>query len=71
MKYFILGMLFFTLAGCSALQPGSKKKLPSVELKDLGKASELKGNSWLNTDQPLRLKDQRGKVVLLDMWTFG
>jgi thiol-disulfide isomerase/thioredoxin len=24
----------------------------------------------LNTDVPLRLKDLRGKVVLLDMWTF-
>jgi hypothetical protein len=26
---------------------------------------------WLNTNEPLRLEDLRGKVVLLDMWTFG
>ena len=26
---------------------------------------------WLNTDDPLRLKELRGNVVLLDMWTFG
>lgn len=26
---------------------------------------------WINTDQPLRIKDLRGKVVLLEFWTFG
>jgi hypothetical protein len=28
------------------------------------------GMNWLNTEQPLRLKDLRGKLVLLDFWTF-
>jgi thiol-disulfide isomerase/thioredoxin/flagellar basal body rod protein FlgG len=26
---------------------------------------------WLNTDKPYSLKDFRGKIVLLDFWTFG
>jgi len=30
-----------------------------------------KGAAWLNTDKPLSLKALRGKVVLLDFWTYG
>jgi hypothetical protein len=40
-------------------------------LPDLGAAPELNNEVWLNTDQPLRLADLRGKVVLIDMWTYG
>jgi hypothetical protein len=42
-----------------------------MKLADLGEAPELLNQTWLNTDQPLRLVDLRGKVVLLEMWTFG
>lgn len=38
---------------------------------DLGAAPELTNQVWVNADAPLRLKDLRGKVVLIDMWTFG
>ena len=41
-----------------------------ADLPDLGAAPELTNKVWLNTDRPLRLADLRGKVVLLDMWTF-
>ena len=30
-----------------------------------------KGLPWLNTDQPLSLKQLRGKFVILDFWTLG
>jgi len=46
-------------------------KVPFVRLDDYGPAPELTNNVWLNTDKPLRLSDLRGKVVLLEMWTFG
>jgi thiol-disulfide isomerase/thioredoxin len=39
-------------------------------LRDYGPAPELTNESWLNVDRPLRLAALRGKVVLLDMWTF-
>ena len=28
------------------------------------------GLDWLNTDTPIRLSDLKGKLVLLDFWTF-
>jgi thiol-disulfide isomerase/thioredoxin/DNA-binding beta-propeller fold protein YncE len=35
------------------------------------KAPELEGGvEWLNTSGPIRLKDLRGKIVLLDFWTY-
>jgi hypothetical protein len=42
-----------------------------VELPNLGPAPELTNEVWLNTEQPLRLADLKGQVVLLEMWTFG
>jgi thiol-disulfide isomerase/thioredoxin len=38
---------------------------------ELGVAPELHDGVWLNTEQPLKLADLRGQVVLLEMWTFG
>jgi thiol-disulfide isomerase/thioredoxin len=38
---------------------------------DRVRAPELVGRGWLNTDgRQLRLADLRGKIVLLDFWTF-
>ncbi len=43
----------------------------AADLPDLGPAPELTNEVWINTPQPLRLADLHGKVVLLEMWTFG
>jgi len=51
--------------------PSSTPERFQSDLPDLGPAPELENEIWLNSDQPLRLANLGGKVVLLDMWTFG
>ena len=73
------GLLLFGLAACGAIttgtpEPESETSDPmptSASLPDLGPAPELTNEVWLNVDAPLRLADLRGKVVAIDMWTFG
>ncbi len=47
----------FHQAGASGLGPGAQ-------------APELKGGPWIG-GEPVKLEELRGKVVLLDMWTFA
>jgi len=43
----------------------------NVELPNLGPAPEFVGiTKWLNTDKPLKMSDLKGKVVLVDFWTY-
>ena len=28
------------------------------------------GLDWLNTDSPVSIKDLKGKIVILDFWTY-
>jgi len=73
----LLGLvLSHLLAACSGgPSPGGEEANVQPEvllsLPDLGPAPEFRSDIWLNLDKPLRLAELRGKVVLLDMWTFG
>ena len=53
------------------VQPTDPPQVIRAALGDFGLAPELENEIWLNTKQPLRLENLRGKVVLIDMWTFG
>lgn len=73
---FILSLaLLLSAAGASmssaqvTLSEGSLMPIPQ---EGRVRAPELTGGrGWLNTDRPLSLAALRGKVVLLDFWTYG
>jgi len=74
-KRFLFGLLAFILFGCASqnsTQPQTDSAMSKpASLPDLGPAPELTNDTWLNVDAPLRLADLRGKVVIVEMWTFG
>jgi thiol-disulfide isomerase/thioredoxin len=75
MKALWLVALAIGLTACSTggalVDVNSMLKTTTTRLPDLGAAPELQNTAWLNTDSPLRLADLRGKVVGVEMWTFG
>jgi hypothetical protein len=72
MKRFLVGISFLFLTACATTQtPQPTPPMTPASLPDLGPAPELTNDIWLNVDSPLRLADLRGKVVAIDMWTFG
>src|SRR5689334_15686452 len=73
MKRLLFGFLAFILFGCSfaSIPQTDSTMLKTATLPDLGLAPELMNETWLNTDSPLHLADLRGKVVIVEMWTFG
>src|SRR5437588_1810498 len=67
--------LVAVVAACqaSAQTPATKGARAMTLRQDVRvRAPELEGGrGWLNTDKPLSIAALRGKVVLLDFWTYG
>jgi len=73
-NFILFSFLALALTGCAAPSGDylpSFVNNPAAIYPDLGEAPELNNDVWLNTDKPLRLAELRGKVVLLELWTFG
>uniref|UniRef100_A0A7C2NW11 Redoxin domain-containing protein n=1 Tax=Schlesneria paludicola TaxID=360056 RepID=A0A7C2NW11_9PLAN len=65
----LLGLVLGPLAG--AQETPAAADLPPNPFPNRVPAVELDGGiEWLNASGPITLKDLRGKVVLLDFWTF-
>lgn len=75
MKPWLLSLMALFLFGCALQQsevPYADSSMHKItSLPDLGVAPELTNDVWLNVDAPLRIADLRGKVVIVEMWTFG
>lgn len=65
---FALFLLTFGLSG----SPTGKGTVMCAQERVRVRAPEISGGrGWLNTDKPLSLAALKGKVVLLDFWTYG
>ena len=56
--------LAVALALAAALTPASAQPRPGVA------APEITGGPWINS-RPLSLAELRGRVVLVEFWTYG
>ena len=55
----------------SAATAAAAEAAPAPALPVLGPAPAWKNDVWINNEMPLTLDELRGKVVLLEFWTFG
>ena len=70
----ILALVFLGMLANIETQGGQKNGEPIMEdklLEGYDTAPDFPDSlEWLNTDTPFSIKDLRGKIVLLDFWTF-
>lgn len=68
----ILSLVVGWSAGPATKGNGEKGLDMSTQERSKVRAPEITGGrGWLNTDKPLSLAALKGKVVLLDFWTYG
>ena len=71
----VVGLFSILAASLARAKPSlvpQKGFLMSVQEKVRVRAPEITGgHGWLNTDKPLSIAALKGKVVLLDFWTYG
>src|SRR3989454_10909363 len=67
----LLTLAIIVAAGGGAMPAAEANRPMNIPFEGQMDAPEFPGSlEWLNTGRPLTLKDLRGKVVLLDFWTY-
>src|SRR3989338_7092842 len=70
----VLLLIVFTLAFPVPMQESLSNNISSAEkssLPNLGAAPELTGTQgWINSE-PLKIEELKGKVVMIDFWTYS
>jgi hypothetical protein len=56
--------------GTGSAPAQSARVPPPPSLPDLGPAPDFTNEVWINAESPLTLGQLRGKVVLVEFWTF-
>ncbi|HLL75861.1 MAG TPA: thioredoxin-like domain-containing protein [Pyrinomonadaceae bacterium] len=65
-------LVLTSTARAGAQTPGGGAGGGAMAVQSRVRAPEFDGaRGWLNTDRPLSLAQLRGKIVLLDFWTYG
>lgn len=68
----LASLLVLLLPFCSFWINSGSAQAPALPQMQLAPAPEFPDDlQWLNTDRPLRLRELRGRLVLLDFWTYG
>src|SRR5690349_20954710 len=66
----VLAVIAVVAAGGSSRFFANAKDV-SVDDQDKVRAPDFTGaDGWINTDKPISIKDLKGRVVLLDFWTY-
>ncbi len=66
MRLAIAGVVLALSGAEGATAPAPDPRAPQDR-----RAPELEGGrGWINTDKPVRMADLKGKIVLLDFWTY-
>lgn len=67
MQKLVIFVLTLLLGACqNSEKPTKNVQTPSINAPEFPKETE-----WLNTTQKYQLQDFKGKIVLLDFWTYG